>query len=161
MNKPINSNLRHLKVVDAEFYRMKTGLCAACGNCYGCSIQGESVQVCTDYQPVIPFKKLDGLEARFNTFRLGFAWSTRVKPGQSIGLLNREGVKFGEAVVEAVHRGDKDEMLAEHAAFNHLLIASPHEKPAQELKRLIRNLYGPNYLANADGFTVIYLNRTS
>lgn len=159
MTQPINSNLRHLKVVDAEFYHMKSGLCDACGNCQSCSIKGEKVQVCTDYQPVIPFKKLDGMNDEFNTFRLGSAWSRRVKPGQSIGLLNREGLKVGEAIVKAVHCGDKDEMLKEHAQHNHLMIAEPHEKPASELKRRIRNMYGPNYLANADSFSVIYLKR--
>jgi len=159
MSETINSNLRHLKVVENDRFHMKSGLCNACGNRHSCSIKSEATQLCTDYQPVIPFMKLDGMGEEFNTFRLGSAWARRVKPGQAIGLLNRQGEKIGEAVVKAVHCGDKEEMLNEHARYNHLMIAKPHDNPAAELKRLIRNMYGTNYLANASSFSVIYLKR--
>lgn len=156
----IKTNLRTLKTIGAE-YLMKTGLCEACGNCEGCSIQRDDVIRCTDYQPVVAFKSFDGTEDRFNTFRLGGAWFNRVKAGQSVGLINREGIKVGEAVVEAVHCGEKEEMLQAHAAANHLILAKPDCKPVTELKRLLRNLYGPNFLAKAELMTVIYLRRVN
>lgn len=43
--------------------------------------------------------------------------------------------------------------------LRHLKVAKPHDNPAGELKRLIRNMYGTNYLANASSFSVIYLKR--
>lgn len=154
----INTNLRTLKVIGDE-YMMRSGLCAACGNCVDCSVIRDDVIACSDYQPVIAFKSFDGTEGHFNTFRLGSAWAPRVKPGQHIGLINKAGIKVGEARVEAVHCGDKQQMLDEHAALNHLILARAAANPASELKRLIRNLYGPNFLAKATHMTVIYLQR--
>lgn len=145
-------------MIGAE-YTMKSGLCEACGNCVDCPIKRDNVQACTEYQPVIAFKSFNGTEADFNTFRLGGAWSKRVKPGDTVGLINREGEKVGEALVKAVHCDEKSKMLDQHAHHNHLILASKHHNPPQELKRLIRNLYGPNFLEKASLMTVIYLTR--
>lgn len=152
----INPNLRFLRF-DEVTYRMKQGLCDSCGVSDGCSIRAGGVQQCTDYQPVISFKSLKGTEGEFNTFRLGGAWFTRVKPGQLIGILNDKCEKVGDALVKAVHCGDKQRMLNDHASMNHLILSRETDEPAVELRRLIRNLYGTNFLAKAELMTVIYL----
>lgn len=154
----INPNLRFLKFSDGT-YTMKRGLCESCGHFASCKIVNLDTMACTDYQPVIAFKNLAGTEDRFNTFRLGGAWSFRVKVGQSIGLLDGKCNKVGEAVIEGVHCGDKLDMLKAHAHMNHLMLAKPHEDPVADLARRIRNLYGTNFFANAELFTVIYLKR--
>lgn len=154
----ISPNLRFLKLRDDGYY-MRNGLCGACGNYESCSIKSSKTQVCTDYQPVIHFKSLAGTEEGFNTFRLGAAWSRRVTPGQKIGLLDAAGVKQSDAEVVAVHCGPRQDMIDQHAHLNHLMLAKQPEDSAAELARILRNLYGANYLARAEVLTVIYLRR--
>ena len=154
----INPNLRFLRF-DEGSYRMKSGLCDSCGEAAGCPTRAEKVEVCTGFQPVIAFKSLAGTETDFNTFRLGGAWSNRVKPGQKIGILNAKCEKVGDAVVKAVHVGPKESMIDTHARHNHLIKARGSEQPASELKRLLRNLYGTNFMAKAELMTVIYLTK--
>lgn len=154
----INPNLRFLKFSNGT-YSMKRGLCESCGHFASCKSANLETIACTDYQPVIAFKNLAGTEGRFNTFRLGGAWKFRVQPGQLIGILDGRCDKVGEAIVEAIHCGDKLEMLNAHAHMNHLILAKPHEDPVADLARRIRNLYGTNFFAKAELFTVIYLKR--
>jgi len=154
----INPNLRYLKHSNGT-YSMKRGLCESCGISKSCPISSLDTHACTDYQPVIPFKSLAGTEGLFNTFRLGGAWNFRVTPGQRIGLLDGKCNKIGEAVVESVVCGDKSEMLDQHAHMNHLILAKTVDDPVAELSRLVRNMYGTNFLARAKLFTVIYLQR--
>lgn len=153
----INPNLRYLRVKEGAY--CMSNLCESCGNNQSCSIRSEANLICTDYQPVLPFKTLAGTESLFNTFRLGAAWSKRVQPGQSIALINPKLEKVGEARVIEVHCGDKLHMLEVHAARNHLMLAKPHQDPAVELARLLRNLYGGGFFAKAGFLTVIDLER--
>lgn len=154
----ISPNLRFLKLRDDGYY-MRNGLCGACGNHADCSIKSSKTQVCTDYQPVIHFKSLAGTDSDFNTFRLGSAWSRRLSPGQKIGLLDRAGLKQSEAEVISTHCGPRQDMIDQHAHLNHLMLAKQPENPAAELARILRNLYGANFLAKAEAITVIYLRR--
>lgn len=154
----INPNLRFLKHANGT-YTMKRGLCESCGHFASCKIANLDTMACTDYQPVIAFKNLAGTEGRFNTFRLGSAWSYRVVEGQTIGILNGRCEKVGEAIIEAIHCGEKLDMLKAHAHMNHLMLAKPHEDPVADLSRRIRNLYGTNFYSKAQLFTVICLKR--
>lgn len=154
----INPNLRFLRF-NENTYRMRNGLCDSCGHAYDCTVRKPTVQMCSDYQPVLAFKSLDGTEGAFNTFRLGGAWSKRVRRGQALALLNSACEKVGEAEVMDVHCGSKEEMLEKHAHRNHLMLAKKPEDPVAELVRIMRNLYGANFLARAELMTVIDLQR--
>lgn len=156
----ISANLRFLKHREGEGYYMKNGLCESCGHHLHCGIESAETRLCTGYQPVIPFKSLAGTEGLFNTFRLGGAWANRVKKGDTIGLLNTQGEKVATAVVRSVHVATKEEMLAEHAHLNHLMLAKGSRDPVADLTKTVRNLYGTNFFAKAALMTVIYLRRT-
>lgn len=153
----IDANLRTLKVHDELGYTMKTGMCSRCGRNPLCASQSDEVSTCTAYMPVLAFQSLAGCELSFNTVRLGSAWSKRVKPGQTVALVNKAGEKLAEATVEAVRVGPRELMIAEHGAANHLMVARKATRPNADLTRVLRNLYGPNFLARAETMTVIYL----
>lgn len=154
----INPNLRFLRF-NENTYRMKNGLCNSCGHATTCPVRSEQAQQCSDYQPVLAFKSLAGTEGEFNTFRLGGAWYSRVRERQRLALLNHLCEKVGDAVVTSVHCGPKEDMIAQFAAGNHLMIAAQPEDPVAELTRKIRNLYGTNFMARAELMTVIKLKR--
>lgn len=153
----INTNTRFLRYKEGAY--CMSNLCDSCGHNQTCSIRSQANMICTDYQPVLAFKSMAGTENRFNTFRLGGAWTKRLQPGQRIGLIDAKLNKTGEALVTDVHCGDKLLMLEIHAARNHLMIAKPHQDPAIELARLLRNLYGTGFFAKAGFLTVIDLER--
>lgn len=155
----ISANLRFLKRREDGTYYMKNGLCDSCGKGPTCSIRNSQTQLCVEYQPVIPFKSLAGTEGQFNTFRLGGAWFNRVREGDTIGLLNTTGEKMATAEVRSVHVASKEEMLAEHAHLNHLMLAKASKDPVSDLTKTVRNLYGTNFFAKAPLMTVIYLSR--
>lgn len=152
----IGSNLRTLKR-DDEAYVMKNGLCANCGYGYVCEVRDDAHQSCDVYQPVIMFKSLAGTETGFNTFRLGGSWASRVAPGKLVALVDEHGNKIAEARVEAVRIGPRDDMIRDHSQLNHLILARNSQSPAKDMQRILRNLYGPNFLARAELITVIYL----
>lgn len=154
----IDTNLRTIKMTDTSTgYYCKSGICKHCGHNELCSMQGVVRQKCDVYQPVLAFQSLAGCELSFNTFRLGHAWGKRVLPGRIVGLIDKNGHRIAEAVVEAVRIGPRGEMFQEHAAANHLMIAARPANPVAELTRKVRNLYGPNFLARAEQMSVIYL----
>lgn len=153
----IDANLRTLKVHEEHGYTMKTAMCSRCGYNELCGSKSDEVSACKAYEPVLAFQSLAGCELSFNTVRLGSAWSKRVKPGTTVALVNKAGEKLASAVVEAVRVGPRTQMIAEHAASNHLMIARKAQRPNAELTRVLRNLYGPNFLARAETMTVIYL----
>lgn len=154
----IGSNLRTLKF-DGSSYFMKTGLCSNCGQGYECNVREDDVQACQAYMPVIMFKSFAGMDTQFNTFRLGSAWKNRVYPGKIVALVDADGNKVCEAVVEAVRAGDRQQMILEHSDQNHLIIARNSRNPAKDMAKILRNLYGPNFLARAEQITVLYLRR--
>ncbi|UKL14968.1 hypothetical protein hairong_063 [Pseudomonas phage hairong] len=154
----IDTNLRTLRFTE-DGYRMKTGLCAHCGHNELCSVQSDVRQECYAFQPSLMFQSLAGTELSFNTFRLGGAWAKRVLPGRIVGLVDKNGKKLDEAVIEGIRVGPRDLMIEEHARMNHLMIASGSTQPIRDLRRKLTNLYGPNYLARADLMSVIYLRR--
>lgn len=154
----IGSNLRTLKVVDLT-YTMKNGLCANCGRGVECEVRDDSFQACDSYMPVIMFKDLRGTDTGFNTFRLGDSWFKRVKVGSIVALVNDQGECLSQAIVEAVRCDDRDYMIREHSFQNHLILARNSKTPVNDMRRILRNLYGPNFLARAEKITAIYLRR--
>lgn len=154
----INPNLRFLRF-NEDTYRMKNGLCDSCGHAASCTVRNDTLQLCSEYQPVLAFKSLAGTEGAFNTFRLGGAWFRRIKLAQHLGLLNHLCEKVGDAEVVGLDCGSKEDMLMRFAAGNHLMIAAQPADPVAELTRKIRNLYGPNFMARAELMTVIHLRR--
>lgn len=154
----IGSNLRTLKF-NGLVYTMKTGLCSNCGYGYDCEVREETHQECGMYMPVIMFKSFAGMETSFNTFRLGSAWKNRVEVGSKVALVNAEGEIVCEAVVEAVRAGKRQQMILDHSDQNHLIMARNSTSPAKDMAKILRNLYGPNFLARAEQITVLYLRR--
>ncbi len=154
----IGSNLRTLKR-DGQAYVMKNNLCANCGYGLICEAREDDHQSCDVYQPVLMFKSLAGTETGFNTFRLGGSWVDRVHVGKLVALVDEHGEKIAEARVEAVRVGPRDEMIRTHSHQNHLILARDSRSPATDMARILRNLYGPNFLARAELITAIYLRR--
>ncbi|AYN97038.1 hypothetical protein EAW52_25505 [Pseudomonas sp. LTJR-52] len=81
------------------------------------------------------------------------------KGGDTIGLLNTTREKMGTTAVRSVHVVSKEEMLAEHAHLNHLMLAKGSKDPVADLTKTVRNLYGTNSFAKVPLITVIYLRR--
>lgn len=100
-----------------------------------------------------------GLDQRFNTFRLGFAWAKRVTVGQEILLMDTKAMfVFGTAVVEAIHQGELLPMCVAYAADNHTQLNAGEGAPGR-LLAIMRKIYGPHIAPDRKKTTVIYLKR--
>ncbi len=101
-----------------------------------------------------------GVEAEFNTFRLGGFYARNLSPNQDVFLLNeKDKVVFGRAVVEYVESGQLGELCLIHAHRNHTeLNNDPTDAPAR-LFALLQKIYGPHIAIPAKKACVIYLRR--
>lgn len=120
-----------------------------------------SVRSCAHFRPLLGFAPpLKGFTGRFNSFRMGRAWSERVKPGKVIGLLDTKTQQiFGSAHVVGVDHGPLDAMLELHAAENHYIKATEHPNPEQELFRIMRNLIGTGFVRLERDASVVIMER--
>lgn len=107
-----------------------------------------------DFAP--PFVGLDN--GRFNTIRLGVAWSKRLKPSDEVYIQSsKDKLITSKAIVESIEVGTVGELLMCHAADNHNEINSKDGHEAERLYRYMLKLYGPHIVNLKKKATVIYL----
>lgn len=148
----------------------REGLCGKCGTC-DCAIRLiarklevnranaiVSIKSCLSYTPAFDFKDVSGMEAQFNTFRVGLAWMQRLKVGDVVALRGPEGI-FGRASVTALHSGPFMEMDRLYGEDNHLAIQAAIEGKDFDMAKVLRGLYGPNRFDENRQTTVIYMER--
>lgn len=146
-------------------------LCEVCGIQHNCALKqaltvlakqrnAEAViPKCGVYMPVISFQDRTGIDGHFNTFRRGRGWSNRLLFGQRVAVFDLFGkALLGTATVGVLEVGPLDEMLAAHAASNHLMKAQPGREAPALLHQVLRRLYGNNYAGLDMTYSVIGLN---
>lgn len=114
---------------------------------------------CKDYVWPIVFRDTTGTDAKFNTFRMGKAWSERLKIGDRVGLIDKENQLYGIAIVENVHLFAKEKALVEHGSKNHLMLEEDEANAPKVLAKVLRNSYGGLVYGNNDLISVIYFTR--
>lgn len=174
-----NVNMRRVKFMDGVYTidtaaqrKDETRLCDHCGALNECKIwpsikrverKGVSLRLssCDHYLPILSFRKpLLGLEAEFNTFRLGKAWAGRVQIGRQVTLMNVEdNTIIGQATVQKVAVDKIPNALKDHAAFNHMTLGE--KEPEKKLREIVRGIYGKHLVTDDRLVSVIYLARTA
>lgn len=114
---------------------------------------------CAFFQPTITFKpKILGVDDRFNTIRIGSAWSKKLHPGVVVALANSDNMEvFSKAEVEEVFIGPLYKMLEDHAHMNHSVLHVPREDAPKRLEQAIIKAYGEKVLEGNPETSVIYL----
>lgn len=103
---------------------------------------------------------VEGVEAHFNTFRLGGTLAKALSVGQEVFLLNEKTkVVFGRAEVVSVHLGRLRDMCREHAHRNHRELLNDQEGAEERLFAYIYKLFGPRIVDDNKRCTVVYLKR--
>lgn len=163
MNHFQTVRLNALKRLPDRTYRLTSklngnALCVACSSYNECP-KASTVKTCAEFIPVFVFSDPTNLDNQsFNTIRLGKAWHERLEPGQTISLYDaKNDHKFNMKVVSVHWSIDKEDLLEDHAALNHL--GKTYNNPASDLKKKLINMYGKNFFANAKGLTALYLER--
>lgn len=148
-------------------------ICEPCGIRSTCQIfryiQGVKaaairVQSCHLFMPVLAFQlPLVGAEGRFNTIRLGEAWSKRVEPGKTvIGMVeSTNDTLIAYALVEEMYVCNLDNAVRWHAAKNHNAIGLGDVSDAEArifMRRRLGRRYG-GMMTDDSLFTVLYLKR--
>lgn len=118
-----------------------------------------AVKRCESFIPRLEFRDNAGMEAEFNTFRLGGAWFTRVAVGQLVNLSNPLNGWQAVAEVTGVHRGTFAEMARLYGADNHLAIDAELSERDFSLADVMRQCYGPQRFSEQSTVTVIQLRR--
>jgi hypothetical protein len=109
-----------------------------------------------DFEP-----PLVGLEAKFNTFRLGYTWSKRLKRGDRVLLMDSKAKEvFGRAKVTHVYTGKLVDMAFENGKGNHNQLGKEDAAAAEDLIVRMRKRFGPHIATDSKGTTVIWLERT-
>lgn len=165
-------NMRRIRPIDVGATRefvSKADLCLHCGALPTCTIRARQQRVwrllaekqCGQFQPVLTFQSLAGMEGRFNTFRMGGAWARRVVPGTVVALMDRSKTIVAHARVYKVDYGDKHAMAREHGASNHLILARGTRGLTVEeaMLKVLRNVFGKLIFEAQPKATVIYLER--
>ncbi len=113
-----------------------------------------------DYH-VIGFRApIVGIEERFNTFRLGTAWSKLLIPGMKVILINETAkMTIAMAEVERVEVGTLAEMCERHAHENHSHLHVTDGRAGEMLNAKLKRLYGPHIATDTKRCTVIWLRR--
>lgn len=107
----------------------------------------------------IDFVQPTGIDAYFNTFRLGLFYSKCLKPGETVAIVdNKSKAVVGYASVEQVFTGHLEEMLKSHAPANHAVI-SFDQGHHQRLAEILTKFYGPHIATPTRKTTVVYLRR--
>ena len=118
------------------------------------------IRTCSHYRPILTFKSEDGLDETFNTFRLRGAWARRVVPGDEVALWNVTSSEIiGMAEVTQVFSGKLDQLLDDHAHFNHLMLTTDHGEAPDALFRIMKGLYGTTWTQRTGDASVIYMRR--
>lgn len=152
-----------------ESQRLDIELCTKCAALKTCSTRRKlknqkaiiaPVKRCNIFKPYIGFSALDGLDAEeYNTVRVYSAWANRLREGDTVTIydsLNDQVIE--DRRVSRVYSGPKQEMLDEHAKFNHACLSIESDHP-QFLKELLIRSMGKNFFNASDTASVIYLQR--
>lgn len=154
----LDTNYRGITLNEGTYQAAKEVLC---GKCLHPVCQDFAAMRCEDFTPALKFKPpMRGFEFEtFNTFRIGDAWSKRLKPGSLIAIVNaRTNEVFGHAEVTAVYVGDKREMADRHGQFNHNIQALEiRDNIAQTMLKRLKNSSGSRVYDGSEQVTVIYL----
>lgn len=145
-------------------------LCGVCGSHDRCNIRRAlsysldtwgvtaPVQKCGVFVPVISFRDDTGLTRTFNTFRRGTASHRRMPVGTQVRLYAMDAQAFvGKGRVVESHVGKLGGLLDDHAALNHILRDGDHADASVRLHKILVVLYGKNYAALSEDFSVIYV----
>lgn len=101
-----------------------------------------------------------GVDASFNTFRLGASYAKSLKVGDEVFLLNeKERLVFGRATVDSLEVGGLGEMCLVHGHKNHTELKNDSTTAPERLFKTIQKIYGPHIALPEKKTTVIYLTR--
>ncbi len=143
-------------------YTSNRVLCDYCGAVPTCTIKGV-IRRCEMFAPTLGFGDKTGIFDVFSTFRLGKAWSERIRKGAAVALFDlRKKEVFGHATVVEVIHGNKLSLMKEHADTNHMMLLKAyesHDAMVEKFEKLLRRLYGNMIYNYYDDATVIYLKR--
>lgn len=111
--------------------------------------------------PVVGFiPPVEGVDAEFNTFRLGSAFSKRLKEGDEVFLMDEKSkTVFGRAAVTRVETGVLGELCLIHAKENHRERNSDPDGAAERLFKYLQKVYGSHIATLTKKSTVIYMRR--
>jgi len=175
----INTNYRSVQALtneqgDRRFWNPKAPLCDGCGKADTCATLKSkkrlekksgatlSVSECAAFMYCLVFQDPKGTGApRFNTIRLGKAWSARVRPGDHVALVNKAGQVYGIVEVEDTETWDKESIVYNNAWMNHLYIGTGMdlEQAGLDLLRRMPGIYGNLIYKNNKEATVIRLRQ--
>lgn len=171
----LNLNIRRLKrndkgftlLTDKAIEILKQSLCDSCGRRVDCSVrrhvdswktQNIKVLECPEFQAPLKFQDKRGTQGLdWNTIRIGPAWSNRLKPGDTVALVDKFDIKYGSALVTRVYVGDREAMLRFHSRFNHTMMEDKASDPVEKLTKVLISSYGPGIYATCREISVIYL----
>ncbi|KAA5604358.1 hypothetical protein F1188_15975 [Roseospira marina] len=116
---------------------------------------------CPGYRPHLAFRDAVGLDARFNTVRLGKAWMNRLQIGRTVTLWNSvRDVFIGEAIVIGLRTMHWSKLTDEIAQQNHTQLDTPVVGAQDRLFEVLRRGYGPQMMTVDRQVTIIDLERT-
>lgn len=144
-------------------YSAKKNVCPNCRLIGECHKRSDQVFKCDLFMPTLGFGDKTGIFDVFSTFRLGKAWSERIRKGAAVALFDlRKKEVFGHATVVEVIHGNKLSLMKEHADTNHMMLLKAyesHDAMVEKFEKLLRRLYGNMIYNYYDDATVIYLKR--
>jgi hypothetical protein len=115
---------------------------------------------CGWYVAPLFFHDKTGLNSEsFNTFRLGGAWTHRVKEGDRVGLIYKPTMELiSMPKVSGLFYGDKDLIISKHSHLNHTYIEQnlSIRTAAMRMRKLLPTLFGPLIYKQATKMTAIY-----
>ncbi|CAO3459985.1 hypothetical protein [Azospirillum argentinense] len=115
---------------------------------------------CAGYRPAVSFRDDRGLDARFNTVRIGRAWAERVKKGAFVTLWHGPGEEpIGTARVLGSKAGVYREVAPLHARFNHTQLGLDPEGAEARLLKVLVASYGSTFMTAERQVSVIYMER--
>lgn len=112
--------------------------------------------------PVIGFvPPIEGVDAEFNTFRLGGTLAKKLTVDQEIFLMDEKAKEvIGRATVRRVETGKLGELCLLHASANHRELNHPEPNDApKRLFEYLQKLYGPHIAKHDKKACVVYLRR--
>jgi len=101
---------------------------------------------------------LIGFTGNFNTFRLGVAWTKRVKAGDRVLMVNTaRSLVIARARITDVDSGSLRDMAIKHGSQNHNHSEFSPDIAAQRITQSMIKRYGPHKCSEDSKVTVIYL----
>lgn len=158
MQAQLNYNFRGITITDGIHSANKS----LCDRCFHPVCSDYSTLSCQDFTPALKFKALIGFDnERFNTFRIGAAWSKRLKPDSLVAIVNAKTDElFAHCRVTEVYCGNKVQMADLHGYFNHSMLAlNITDNIAFHMLKRLKNSSGSMIYNSSDTVSVIYLEK--